>query len=129
VSAQRWLVNVNIQFPKGQESERWHHVDGHWVDRLTGWKIREDVQHETVFVDTGGAIYDFPYFVHSLVNPDECVVQIHMCHGGLELPDGSTRVLSKKRDLEIYLKIIDTLNSLHAFESCRLEIIEARDAS
>lgn len=98
------------------------------MDRLTGWKIREDVQHETVFVDTGVAVYDFPYFVHSLVDPDEGVVQIHMCHGGLQLPNGSTRVLSKKSDLEIYLKIIDTLHSLVNFEEYRLEIVEARDA-
>lgn len=97
------------------------------MDCLTGWKIREVIQHETVFVDTGAAVYDFPYYVNILVDPDECIVQIELNHGGLQQPDQSTRVISKQREPELYLKIKSTFRSLFDMRNEKLEFIEASD--
>lgn len=111
----------------GKKSDRWSHEDNCWMDRLTGWKIREDVRHETVFVDTGSAIYDFPYFVSILVDPEECIIQIELNHGGLQPPDRSTRLISKQREPELYLKIKSTIQSLFSARDEQLEFIEASD--
>lgn len=112
---------------RSEVSARWSHHDGCWIDRVTGWIIREDVQHETVFVDMGGSVYDFPYYVNSLVDPEECIFQIELNHGGLQQPDQSTTVISKLREPDLYLRIKSTFQSLFETRNEQIEFIEARD--
>jgi hypothetical protein len=125
---QRLMVNVDAHSPEDRNYERWSHHDGCWVDRLTGWKLQIKMKYEAVFLTIGHDTYEFPYFVHNLVNPEECVIHVYIKDGGLLLPDKSTQIISPIREPEIYTKIKEVLQSFAAREGNKFEIIEAANA-
>ncbi len=116
---------MDAQSQADEKSERWSSHDGCWIDRHTGWKIREDVRLETVFVDMGTAVYDFPYYVNIFVDPEECIIRIELSHGGLQQPDQSTLVISKLREPDLYSKIKSTFLSLYEARNEQVEFTEA----